>query len=73
MLGVTEWLASVDAPSHAVELKRYRARSYAMKGNRLRTVTDRSMEVLEVHVPSVNRVKMAGVTTEYRPPHPAME
>jgi len=54
------------------DLKRYRARGYAMKGNRIRLVTDRPMEVIEVHSPSVNSVDMAGVTVEYYPPRPAM-
>ncbi|MEN6342838.1 MAG: hypothetical protein ABFC89_09795 [Methanospirillum sp.] len=43
-----------------------------MKGNRIRIVTDRPMEVLEVHGPSANSVEMAGVTVEYYSPRPAM-
>ena len=42
-----------------------------MKGNRIRLVTDRPMEAVEVHPPSRNSVEMAGVTVEYYPPSPA--
>jgi hypothetical protein len=42
-----------------------------MKGNLIRIVTDRPMEVVEVHPPSANSVNMAGVTVEYYPPRPA--
>ena len=55
-----------------IDSKRYRARGYAMAGNRIRLVTDRPMEVVEVHPPSTNSVNMAGVTVEYYPPRPAM-
>ena len=72
LLGVTERLEFVDAPGHVEDLARYRARGYAMKGNRIAIVTDRPMEVVEVHPPSVNSVDMAGVTVEYYPPRPAM-
>ncbi len=72
LLGVTERLEFVDAPGHVEDLKRYRARGYAMKDNRIRIVTDRPMEAVEVHPPSVNSVDMAGVTVEYYPPRPAM-
>ena len=72
LLGVTERLEFVDAPGHVADLARYRARGYAMAGNRIAIVTDRPMEVLEVHPPSVNAVNMAGVTVEYYPPRPAM-
>ena len=41
-----------------------------MTGNRIPIVTDRPMEVVEVHPPSVNSVNMAGVTVEYYPPNP---
>ncbi|MEN6342886.1 MAG: hypothetical protein ABFC89_10055 [Methanospirillum sp.] len=44
-----------------------------MVGNRIRLVADWPMEVVEVLVPSVNSVDMAGVTVEYYPPAPAME
>jgi hypothetical protein len=72
LLGVTERLEFVDAPGHVADLARYRARGYVMKGNRIRLVTDRPMEVVEVHPPSANSVNMAGVTVEYYPPAPAM-
>ena len=72
LLGVTERLEFVDAPGHAEDLKRYRARGYSMRGNRIRIVTDRPMEAVAVHPPSANRVEMAGVTVEYYPPRPAM-
>ncbi|MEN6518634.1 MAG: hypothetical protein ABFC38_10635 [Methanospirillum sp.] len=72
LLGVTERLEFVDAPGHAADLARYRARGYAMRDNQIRIVTDRPMEVVEVHPPSVNAVNMAGVTVEYYPPPPAM-
>ncbi len=72
LLGITERLEFVDAPSHVEDLKRYRARGYAMTGNRIVLVTDRPMEVVEVHPPSVNSVEMVGVTVEYYSPHPAM-
>ncbi len=70
LLGVTERLEFVDAPGHAADLARYRARGYAMKGNRIRIVTDRPMECVEVHPPSANSVNMAGVTGEYYQPWP---
>ena len=35
LLGITERLEFVDAPGHVEDLKRYRARGYAMKGNRI--------------------------------------
>ncbi len=63
----------MDAPSHAEDLKRYRARGYAMRNNRIRLVTDRPQSVVEVHPPSVNSVNTAGVTAAYSPPRPAME
>ena len=36
LLGITERLEFVDAPGHAADLARYRARGYAMKGNLIR-------------------------------------
>ena len=72
LLGITGRLEFVDAPTHAADLARYRARGYSMKGNRIRLVTDRPMEVVEVHPPSVNSVEIDGVTVEYYPPAPAM-
>ena len=41
LLGVTERLEFVDAPCHVADLARYRARGYAMKGNRIRFVARR--------------------------------
>ncbi len=72
LLGTTERLEFVDAPGHVADLKRYRARGYAMKANRIAIVVDRPIEVVEVHPPSANSVNMAGVTVEYSPPRPAM-
>ena len=72
LLGITGRLEVVDAPGHVEDLKRYRARGYAMRGNRIRITTDRPTEVLEVHPASVNSVEMVGVTVEYYPPRPAM-
>ncbi len=72
LLGITERLEYVDAPSHVENLKRYRARGYAMAGNQIAIVTDRPMEAVEVHPPSVNSVEMAGVTVEHYPPRPSM-
>jgi hypothetical protein len=43
-----------------------------VKGNRIRIVTDRPMEVVKVHPPSDNSVEMAGVAVEYYLPRPAM-
>ncbi len=71
--GITERLEVVDAPTHAADLARYRARGYRMAGNRIRLVTDRPQSVVEVHPPSVNSVNTAGVTAAYSPPRPAME
>ena len=73
LLGITERLEFVDAPGHAADLARYRARGYAMKGNRIAIAVDLPMEVVEVHPPSVNSVEMAGVTVEYYPPRPLTE
>ena len=60
----------VDAPGHAEDLKRYRARGHAMTGNRIAIVTDRPMETVEVHPASANAVNMAGVMVEYCLPRP---
>ncbi len=72
LLGVTGRLEFVDAPGHAADLARYRARGYAMQGNRIALVVDRPQSVVEVHGPSANSVNMAGVTVEYCPPRPAV-
>ncbi len=53
LLGITERLEFVDAPGHAADLERYRARGYAMKGNRIAIVTDRPQSTVEVHPPSL--------------------
>jgi hypothetical protein len=71
-LGVTERLEFVDAPAHAEDLARHRARRYAMKGNRIVVVTDHPGDLVEVHPPSANTVNMAGITVEYCAPTPAM-
>jgi hypothetical protein len=65
-------LEFADAPARVADPKRYRARGYRMAGNRIRLVTDRPMEVVEVHSSSVNAVNIAGVTVEYCPPAPAL-
>jgi hypothetical protein len=70
LLGITDRLEFVDAPSHVEDLKRYRARGYAMRNNRIAIQLDRPMEAVEVHPPSANSVNMAGVTVEYCPPRP---
>ena len=72
LLGVTERLDHVDAPEHVEDLKRYRARGYAITGNRIVIVTGRPQSAVEVHPPSVNGVEVAGVTVEYYPPRLAM-
>ncbi len=61
----------MDAPSHAEDLKRYRARGYAMRNNRIRLVTDRPQSVVEVHPPSRGSVDLGGLTVERCPPAPA--
>jgi hypothetical protein len=68
LLGVTERLEFVDAPAHAADLARYRARGCRMAGTRIRLLTDRPQSVVEVHPQSVNRVEMADVTVKYCPP-----
>ncbi|MEN6517909.1 MAG: hypothetical protein ABFC38_06910 [Methanospirillum sp.] len=70
LLGCTERLEFVDAPGHAEELERYRARGYAMRNNRIAIATDRPMETVEIHGPSKTSVSMAGITAEYYPPRP---
>jgi hypothetical protein len=72
LLGVTWRLEVVDAPAHAADPARSRAGGYVMKNNRIRIVTNRPMEVVEVHGHSANSVNMAGVTVEFYPPRPAM-
>lgn len=62
LLGITERLEYVDAPSHVEDLKRYRARGYAMTGNRITVSTDRPEDLVEVHPPSRGKVDMGGLT-----------
>ncbi|MEN6518835.1 MAG: hypothetical protein ABFC38_11780 [Methanospirillum sp.] len=71
LLGITERLEFVDARGHVADLARYRARGYAMRGNRIAIAVDRPMEAVDVYPPSINAVNMAGVTVEYYPPRPA--
>ena len=56
LLGIarSQRLEFVEAPAHAADLARYRARGHAMAGNRIRLVTDRPMETVEVHSSSAN-------------------
>ena len=72
LLGITERLEFVDAPGHAADLTRYRARSYDMHGNRIAIVTDRDTDVIEVHPPSLRLVDLGGVTIERCPPWPVI-
>ena len=68
LLGITERLEFVDAPSHVEDLKRYRARGYAMKNNRVRIVTDHEADLIDVHPPSRGSVDLGGLTVERCPP-----
>ena len=70
LLGCTERVEYVDAPSHVEDLKRYRARGYVMAGNRCAIVTDRDTDVIEVHPPSRGKVDFGGLTIERCPPRP---
>lgn len=63
----------MDAPSHAEDLERYRARGYAMRGNRAAVVTDNPEDLVEVHPPSRGLVNLGGVTLERWPPAPLPE
>ena len=72
LLGITERLEYVDAPSHAADLARYRARGYAMAGNRIAVVTDHPEDLVEVHPPSRGKVDLGGLTVERCPPAPVM-
>ena len=72
LLGVTERLEFVDAPGHAEDLKRYRARGYRMAGNRIAVVTDYPRDLVEVHQPSRGKVDLGGLTVERCPPRPVM-
>ena len=72
LLGITERLEYVDAPSHVEDLERYRARGYTMAGNRIAIVTDHPEDLIEVHPPSRGKVDLGGLTVERCPPKPAM-
>ena len=72
LLGVTERLEFVDAPSHVEDLKRYRARGYAMKNNRIRIFTDHDADLIDVHPPARGSIDLGGVTVERCPPAPVM-
>ena len=70
LLGITERLEYVDGPSHVEDLERYRARGYAMAGNRIAIVTDHDADLIEVHPPSQGSVDLGGLTVERGPPVP---
>ena len=72
LLGITERLEFVDAPSHVEDLGRYRARGYSMVNNRIDIVTDHPADLVEVHPPSRGSVDLGGVTVERCPPRPAI-
>ena len=71
LLGITERLEFVDAPGHAADLERYRARGYRMVNNRIHIVTDHDADLVEVHPPSRGTVDLGGLTVERC--SPAME
>ncbi len=72
LLRAPERLEFVDAAGHAADPVRYRTRCYAMKGNRIAVAFDWSMEMVEVHPPSANRMEMVGLVVDNYPPRPAM-
>ena len=72
LLGITERLEFVDAPSHVEDLKRYRARGYRMVNNRIDIITDYPRDLVEVHPPSRGSVDLGGLTLERCPPRPAV-
>ncbi len=61
----------MDAPSHAADLARYRARGYRMAGNRIDIVTDSPRDLVEEHALSRGKVDLGGLTVERCPPAPA--
>ena len=71
--GITGRLEFVDAPSHAADLERYRARGYRMVNNRIDIVTDHPEDLVEVHLPSRGLVNLGGLTLERCPPAPLPE
>ncbi|MEN6342948.1 MAG: hypothetical protein ABFC89_10370 [Methanospirillum sp.] len=70
LLGITERLEFVDAPSHVEDLERYRARGYRMVNNRINTITDHPEDLVEVHPLSRDKVDQGGLTVERCPPRP---
>ena len=72
LLGITERLEFVDAPSHVEDLERYRARGYRMVNNRIVIMTDHTEDLVEVHPPSRGKVDLSGLVVERCPPAPAM-
>ena len=69
--GITERLEYVDAPSHAADPARYRARGYAMAGNRCAIVTDHDADLVEVYPLSRGKVDLSGLTVERLPAGPS--
>ena len=49
---------------------RYRARGYAMAGNRIALATDNPEDLVEVYPPSRGKVDLGGLTVERCPPAP---
>jgi hypothetical protein len=72
LLGITERLEFVDAPGHVEDLKRYRARGYFMKNNRIAIVTDDEADPIEIHPPSRGSFDLDGVTVERYTPAPVI-
>ena len=70
LLGITERLEFVDAPSHVEDLEMYRIWGCRMSGNRIAIVTDYDAGLLAVHPPSRGSVDLGGVTVAYCPPRP---
>ncbi len=66
-----ERLEYVDAPSNVDDLKRCRARGYAMAGNRCAIVTDHEADLIGVHLPWRGSVELGGLTVERCPPAPS--
>lgn len=63
-----EMLEFMNAPSQAENLERYRARGYAIQGDRSRLVTDWPQSAVAVQPPSAKRKEKAGVMVEYYRP-----
>ncbi len=72
LLGITERLEFVDAPSHVEDVDLCRAPGYAMAGNRIAIVTDNDADLIEVHTPARGMVDVGGLTIKRCPPAPAM-